>query len=138
MLRSSLAVLLLSFSLSNNAAPSVVPGEHIAGLVWSVSGASAAGFPPSCTTLSLDVDGAITTSGQFSAYGPFNCPAIDMSYNAFGAGYLTTAGNFALKLSVGQSNWVCTLNSGTFHGSCLILNAGTGDTLGTAVLTYVP
>jgi len=133
MSRSILVTVLLVLSIPCMAAPYAVSTETFANVNWSVSGAAGVAYPADCNVISTSVTGAIASSGTFSIYGGFNCPAINGNFGVVGSGFVNTLGTISLHLIVSASNWNCTLNSTNLNGSCTI-SAG-GVTTGTAILT---
>lgn len=128
----TLATLFIMLPIPIMAAPTIANTDTIIGITLLVSGATSAGYSASCTDLTIDVTGAIYTSGRFAAYGYLNCPGISGAYAVFGSGYSTAGGGVFVALSVAGFDWYCTLNS-TLNGSCPIYS-GAAVRLGTATL----
>ena len=97
MLRSIfIALLLFTLPISSNAVLQQAPVTAYTGLNFNINGLTVAGFPSDCTSLVLDVTGAIGTSGRFAIYGSLDCYVINISFSTLGNGYISNVGTLEI------------------------------------------
>lgn len=138
MLRSIfLTFLLFALPISSNAGIAQVPVTSYTGLNFNITNMTAAGFGSDCTSLYLDVAGAIANSGRFTVYGSLNCTATQTSYVSTGAGYLSTVGTLEITNFIGNIRLLCTVSTSTWSGTCSTYNLS-NIRLGTGTVTYLP